>query len=99
MKGKIQPDVCMGPYMIAVSQAGVSPRLIKYHAKYLITTDDVIHNVDIVTSENSHITINDHDTKTCNICQGNIHLHCAKCGMRYNSEKIVTHGCKFHVET
>ena len=50
----------MTSIMGSMSYAGVSPRLIKYHANYLITTDDIDQSNDIVASENSHFTINNY---------------------------------------
>ena len=35
---------------------------------------------------------------TCNKYKVNTYLHSAKQRMRYNSDKIVTHGCKLHME-
>ena len=79
--------------------AGVSPRLIKYHANYFITTDDV-H----ICSWHCHIWYHTWHKITylftrisCNICQVTKYLDSAKRMMKYDPEKIVAHGCKLHM--
>ena len=77
-----------------VSKACVSLMLIKYHANYLITTDDV-HTL----SWPCHIWYFTHHKmillfiyNTCNICHGiyiYIYLHNAKGMMKYKTRKIV----------
>ena len=42
--------------LCVMSQAGVSPILIKFPDNYLISTDNIVYITDIVTSDKSHVT-------------------------------------------
>ena len=86
-----------------MSQVGVSPMVIKYHANYLISTDDIhtcrwYHHIWYFTCHKT-IYLFIHDT--CNICHVYIYiyiyLHNTKRIMKYDPGKIEIHGYKIHV--
>ena len=83
-----------------MSKTELSCRLIKQYDIYLIPTNDVSYVVDIVTSESSHITYKNTSLYVVQIIhvKYTIYLHSLKRRMRYNPEKVGTHGCKLHVE-